>query len=500
MTRHQPLSVSHPTATCRSFADLWPVLDVPGIELSQVAAAQAHLASCTYCQAQYAAFQHLDQALLQALQTDAPSRYPAAALLPDLREGFAARPTREGQIGARRRKVSSDHRGDQPHLVWTGLGSLAAVLVCLAIILTLVTRHAAQPNQPTAGASPAVNAALTEIHDVAMLSTAEGWAVGVYQPSLGHPEREALLWHYFQEHWSLVPLQIAGSLNSISMVSTSDGWAVGDAGLMLHYDGQSWKQVPAVVQANWTRIQMLSATAGWAITSGEAATSGVWQYDGHQWTEQALPEPVGLTTLMMLSATEGWAFGLTNQTELETTPSAGHTQAVGTMILHYVKGIWTAQTIFPYVEVDSVSMVSAREGWAVGHELPPATGASAAPSLLHYSQGKWLESATFAPKSNLQHSSLLHIQMLSATEGWIAASINRHAGLLHYNGVYWSLTEVNDSAADQSTLDGLFLTSPTEGWAIGDRSPHKSLTFEPFFVHFQDGQWTPLAPNGFDTP
>jgi hypothetical protein len=497
MTRHQPLSVSRPTATCHSFADLWPVLDVPGIELSKVASAQEHLAGCAYCQAQYAAYQRLDQALLQALQTDDPSRYPTAALLPDLRVTSTARRIREGQKAARRRKVSSYQRGNLPHPVWTGLGSLAAVLVCLAIILTLVARHAALPDQPAPGASPP---ALTEIKAVTMLSAAEGWAVGVYQPSHEHPEGEALLWHYLQGHWSLVPLQMAGSLNSISMVSASDGWAVGDAGLMLAYNGQYWQRVHTVVQAAWTHVQMFSPTDGWAITSGDAETSGVWQYDGRQWTRQALPAQVVLTELRMLSPTEGWAFGLTSQAQPGSTPPAGNTLGGSTVVLHYAKGTWVVQQTLPHVEVNAVSMVSAREGWATGLTLPTTAGGMPSTLLLHYFQGQWIESNLLAPTFTPLNSDLLQIQMLSATDGWIAASINGHAGLLHYDGAHWRLTEVNDRAADLSTLDGLFLTSPTEGWAIGDRAPHKSLTFEPFFVHFQEGQWTPLEPNGFDTP
>ncbi len=58
MKKHQT-TLPTPTAQCKIYAALLPILDEPGIDSDAAAEARAHLATCAYCQQQQAAYRQL---------------------------------------------------------------------------------------------------------------------------------------------------------------------------------------------------------------------------------------------------------------------------------------------------------------------------------------------------------------------------------------------------------------------------------------------------------
>jgi hypothetical protein len=281
MKRTEALFQGKPTIHCKAFAPLLPVLDAPGVESTAVAEARAHLAHCSYCQAQHAAYQQVDTALRRYLSPPGTPRYRTEQILHDLeamtglvkeksppasRDGVAPSPI-PGSV--------PPHRPGRVRPVLSGLASLAAMLV---IVLLAVTFFAHHPGLGTTGASPSGANAFSEstLGDIAMVSPTEGWAVGgistFVKPTKQNPGQPAsgkvVLRHYLHGAWSSVDLPLDGYLSSISMDSPTDGWAVGQTPgqgqvqptpLLLHYDGQTWK--PVIIPAQYgqpQQVQMLS--------------------------------------------------------------------------------------------------------------------------------------------------------------------------------------------------------------------------------------------------
>jgi hypothetical protein len=117
-------------------------------------------------------------------------------------------------------------------------------------------------------------------------------------------------------------------------------------------------------------------------------------------------------------------------------------------------------------------MVSADNGWAVGHISGKPTTL-----LMHYSRGQW----TILPKPvGLDDTSAFTaVSMVSAHDGWAWASMPipssdryhsfRPGGvLLHYDGATWKISTPVFPIGIGFALSALLMRSPTDGWATGD--------------------------------
>ena len=102
--------------------------------------------------------------------------------------------------------------------------------------------------------------------------------------------------------------------------------------------------------------------------------------------------------------------------------------------------------------LETVSMISPNEGWAVGGilETTPHSG-----TILHYRNGKWI------PFSRSDTPFLTSVVMLSSDDGWI---VGEDGMILHYTGSDW--TSIDSSTT--KILYGLAMVSATEGWAVGE--------------------------------
>lgn len=149
----------------------------------------------------------------------------------------------------------------------------------------------------------------------------------------------------------------------------------------------------------------------------------------------------------------------------------------------------TATPDLTHVLLNSISMVSPKEGWAVGMTLlrqpsnDPRLPAYGDPVILHYWQGRW--SPVPLPSALTSHlfkirlgcgvhcpGIILHsLSMVSATDGWAVGNtvLPPNADgvtvgiVLHYTGGQWVLDSYRDSA-----LFSIFMRTASDGWIVGD--------------------------------
>jgi hypothetical protein len=180
-----------------------------------------------------------------------------------------------------------------------------------------------------------------------------------------------------------------------------------------------------------------------------------------------------LNSISMVSPNEGWAVGVREFSD--------HAASV---LMHYHNGIWSEYPNTFDVPLTSVSMASATDGWAASNT-----------ELLHYDGERW----TLA--SNLITCSEPSMQMVSATDGWRTGCIRGSGGtrgaLFHYDGQTWTFQQVPASLNPNLYFFGLSMVSSTEGWAVGNYDTSAGseggvpcLSANSAILHYQDGQWT----------
>lgn len=525
MKHSLPTSQDKPTARCKVAAPLLPVLDVPGTDDKAMEEARAHLAGCSYCQAEYAAYRQIDAALERHLSPPAMPRFQTGEIVQDFFASLhISEEARLQQQAAEEEKAvplpiprreTPRHPGGRRRFA-AGLASLAALLV-IALISGAIFRYAGW-GIGTTSPGPGTPYDAKTLYDVAMVSPEEGWAVGqsfTFTVTKEHPEGvnergNVLILHYLHGSWSAVDVPVEGTLTSISMVSAADGWAVGyysggqqQTPLLLHYDGRRWQQVTIAAQTGqpW-QVQMLSATDGWMagqhFTQAGQALSSVWHYDGQTWTPQALPATLNrylgvdsqmVSNLSMLSATDGWALGT----------RTFYLSGRSTVLLHYTGGQWNVDRVFSNVSGSSLSMLSATDGWMTGQNVQPDTttpGGTATPLLLHYSGGQWKD-VTSSVKDASKIEGLGAVSMRAADDGWMIVIDHDHEdfpSLFHFDGTQWTNahlpTPPNTSAGG---IGRVTMLSAAEGWAVGDHElvthpGYVSLT-RPVIFHYLNGTW-----------
>lgn len=200
---------------------------------------------------------------------------------------------------------------------------------------------------------------------VSMTSPTEGWAVGFMQPPVLQgtppPQREidtGIILHYLNGQWSLYRTIPNAMPKDVKMTSPDDGWIagsneVGDGSpMLLHYTHGAWTQVSNPLSAAdsrgvaFERIFMRSPTDGW-MTIGTGVNfqeSATVRYDGSQWRVDRLPiipehAALEITSISMTSANDGWAVGA--RTPANASPGSNAASfATDPLLLHYHNGAW----------------------------------------------------------------------------------------------------------------------------------------------------------------
>ena len=273
----------------------------------------------------------------------------------------------------------------------------------------------------------------------------------------------------------------ADNLNSVVILASNNGWAVGNAGTIEHFDGSSWTLIAsgtgsdllglsfgppgapntdsgfAVGGSGGTAVALYRSPVSWQLaTAGlsgpdaqrlgsvfSASSSDAWAVDsvtgafwhwsgtvglGGGWNEVSTASS-GMNSIFMVSASEGWAVGN------------------GGIIYHYTGGGWT-QFSTVGTTLNSVFMANQNEGWSVGN----------GGTIFHYSSGTW--SGPVSPSPTNQN--LKAVFMLSQTEGW---AVGASGTVLHYLNGAWILAS-NQFGTSQNLNAVSFLGG--NGWAVGD--------------------------------
>ncbi|HKP51870.1 MAG TPA: S-layer homology domain-containing protein [Chloroflexia bacterium] len=284
-------------------------------------------------------------------------------------------------------------------------------------------------------------------------------------------------------HWDGTQWTTAGPIlpsssymNALSMSSSTDGWAIGQVyvssywqGTMYHYDGVSWQQVAnpagiAPLRGIWTSPTMPGEA--WA-TGGDSSHPGtVYHYSNGSWSARTTPSNTVPGSIFMLNPNEGWATIVQSVTgilhwngtswSLEYTSNfylrsiaggPGMTWAVGnggTIVSRPDAGNWTRQRGAPtFNNLNAVHALNANDAWAVGTYN----------TALHYDGNSWQQVPA------LLDSSFYDVQMLSANDVYAVGS----NAIAHWDGTSWTRV-----ALPPNTLRGIAMTSPGEGWAVGD--------------------------------
>jgi hypothetical protein len=343
------------------------------------------------------------------------------------------------------------------------------------------------------GAIPNVN-----LNSVYCVATNDCWAVGV----LSGNDFVIIRWTG-AANWAYQPLTDATyrqNLNGVSCLSANDCWAVGNAGRVVHWNGASWSLygVNATVlrwdTTNWTNVSTtlapggitqlnsvspLSYADGWAVGNRTAASTAGWnllRWIGSSWTRFSTVNPnttaQNLNAVSMLSATDGWAVG--NRIAAATN---------GWTFLRWnspTANTWNRITVTTVgtnaQNLNSVSMLSATDGWAVGNVLA-AGPANQRWTFLRWNSptaNTWNRYTVTTAGANAQN--LNSVSMLSATDGWavgnrIAAATNGWT-FLRWNSPTantWNRITVTTVGTNAQNLNSVSMLSATDGWAVGNR-------------------------------
>lgn len=389
-----------PGPLCAAYAPLLPALD----DLTDARLAEdtrAHLADCAWCRAQRATYDRLDEALRLHFAPDA---------MPVLSENLTASLLGDANYdGSLATLVVSDEEslddGDQddaleitvtplPITLRSGrpprrslrLAALGASLAAMLVISLLGGLLFLSHERLTPPASPQATAKTTAttvpegsmgLTAIAMSSATDGWAFANDGSVMAGAPDTVL--HYTQGKWVKVKTDINANIEAVKMLSPTDGWAIGSA--VYHFDGTDWQQMDVGDSGSLGSYQTISAvspTNVWIAGMGHTSQPLIVHYDGHTWTQQRMPYMAGndsmvINSIAMVSATEGWAVGTATHSVDCSNSHNNNCGDTGTnnetgIVLHYSKGVWQAALTLPNYDLSSISMVSSSEGWFGGQK------------------------------------------------------------------------------------------------------------------------------------
>lgn len=146
------------------------------------------------------------------------------------------------------------------------------------------------------------------------------------------------------------------------------------------------------------------------------------------WHAVSAPSWINLNAVAMRAADDGWAVG----------------GLFGNgAILRWNGTAWIPQVITTTAELNSVSVVSATDVWAVGSR-----------SFFHWNGSTWGEQATAADFD------LVSVSMYSSTLGWAVS----HSDIFRWDGTEWNLFQ---SISPIYTMRAVLAVSPHDAWIVG---------------------------------
>ncbi len=263
-----------------------------------------------------------------------------------------------------------------------------------------------------------------QLTQIQMRSDSEGWAVGTLT---ANDATSSVLYHFVRGRWQQIPIPGADSrkvLATLQATGAGDVWALeivvppGAAtgkSVLLHYTGGTWQSTPAPVA--FSDFRMVDDHRGWF-----QCNFAIWRYDdGHFAPSYAVASDGSYVALSGASASAG-AWGVRGYDPNVDHAQAGILKALHTDLIHFDGTAWAAipepanLLPAPGYYIQHYYARTAQDGWAQLSEIP--TGATPVDPLterrylLHYQNGDWSLVPTPA-EIDIQT-----VQMTSASDGW----------------------------------------------------------------------------------
>ena len=226
--------------------------------------------------------------------------------------------------------------------------------------------------------------------------------------------------------WQRTPLPGgAGLMAHVSAISADDVWAAGES--FIHWDGSAWTiggTLQGAESDTVLTLQMLSPTLGFAGTFG----GYLYAWDGSAWTRGEQISPLDVQTIHMFDARNGWAAGQQG------------------VLLRCQNGVWSRVYSPVSHHLTSMSFVSPEDGWLVG------TGGT----FLHWDGHAW------TPVRVPEATATLNVSMRTADDGWAVGELGK---IFHWDGRAWTRVPVDD--VEDILLTGVSAASSASAFIVG---------------------------------
>jgi hypothetical protein len=376
------------------------------------------------------------------------------------------------------------------------LGPAASVLTAIAI---LWPAGAVALGAPATSACSPVGAVATPsrgsydgLYGASALSSNDVWAVGRFIGT--DSANETLIEHWNGARFQRVPSpdpQPNDVLLHVQAVSAADVWAVGKtwpattevfSPLIEHFDGKTWGAVPTpVLRSGSGLLAGVGATSPgdvWAVGSqfsGPAKASAATlaeHWDGTAWQVVSSPDPGRygnyLDSVTVVSPRDAWAVGTS-----DTTP-----HGTANLIEHWNGTKWSV-VASPDAGIDdslqSVSAVSATDVWAVGDYFENTGSGSLVLTLtVHFDGKRWSIAPSPSPTDD---NSLAAVTAVTARDAWaVGGSGDSAAGLVeHWNGTQWRVAAEPYRHGNANYLYAISAGAAPGVWATGSFAGNQTL-------------------------
>lgn len=333
--------------------------------------------------------------------------------------------------------------------------------------------------------------------------TAVGQTLGLFRP-VARPGATLVL-HWNGHRWTRQAAPSPGvadradTLSAVSIVSSADAWAVGSyepvgshqSAMVLHWNGRRWSVgllLPSEAICHGTAFLAVDAAtasdlwaAGYHFSSSCRGpvldTALLYHYNGRGWTRVGVPAPPG-TILNAISGTSGrdiWAVG-----------QYGTGTQQHPLTLHFDGHRW-ARILSPHgrgtsTVLSGVDAVSPSSAFAVGVSGVAFVGSQ---NLIAYWDG-----TNWQPQPTLQNatgganvdSSLAGIAATSPNDAWAVGETDRSAPsrrdpfghtpyepvILHWDGATWQRQHTPNLGGGDHPLTAIAATSSNNVWTVGN--------------------------------
>lgn len=225
--------------------------------------------------------------------------------------------------------------------------------------------------------------------------------------------------------------------------------------------------IPSVASPRYQRQMQLSIPEqeAWAVG---AVTGGSYQLTRWNrptelsWTSAAFSDAsaVNLNSVSMLSNADGWA--------------VGNNSATTYTLLHWTGSSWSRISLASACsnqDLYGISSVSSQEAWAVGHIYRTNGTCTSSAGTQRYTILQWNGTSwsALAPTTipsdagSNQNLNAVHVIATTGGAGTLGFAVGDKGKILKYNGSTW----VADTSPTSQNLLGVHVTSASEAWAVG---------------------------------